>query len=172
MLNGWTIPRGIAFRNLVIGGSNTATPVKGAWLSLANNLSWQIVLTYAAGVIPPEIALQQATDSAGAGATVLKITDITEISATDTNAPLDSEVNYHNEIHRTNVDGSDASVATFDSSAFDGAVNKQYQVVIRVDAGTMTTGFTHIRVVSTGTSTPRAFNAVAIGLNKGSTATI
>lgn len=160
MYNTWNYPRGGGFKKIVVTGSNTDTITNGAWLPLKNVEDWVCILDYAAGTVPPVIALQQATDASGTGAAALGITDIVTISATDPDAALESEMNFHENINRTTPSTS------FDSTAFGGTTNKIYRVVIRVPAGTLTDGNTHVRVNTTGTATARAFQAVAISNNR------
>lgn len=161
MVNTWNIPRGISFRDIVPSGNNTDTVTNSEWLPLGTHDNWLIVLSYAAGTIPPVIALQQATDSAGTGVVALGITDVQTISAVNPNIAVEAEVtDYKATINRS------TPLASFDTTARGGVTSAKYRVVLRVDAQTLTTGNTHVRVTSTGTATARVFHAEAIGVNK------
>jgi len=161
MLNTWTIPRGISFREVIPSGDNDGTITDGAWLPLGTHDNWQVVLNYAASVQPPVITIQQADDASGTNPVALNITDITTISATDPDAAVESEVVDH----KDTINRSTPS-ASFDSDGEGGEVNKKYRVIVRVDAQTLTTGKTHFRVRTVGTATARVVHAEAIGINK------
>lgn len=163
MFNSWNVPRGIGFRNIVVGGAGTATPVSSSWVPFGDNDSWIIVLDYAKSTVPPVIDLEQAEDASATGAKALGITEILTISAAEPNDAVEADIaEFKDTINRT------TPLASFDSTAADrgGANDNKYRVVIRVDAQTLETGFSHVRVNSTGTSTARVFNATAIGVNK------